>query len=86
MAVTTDVPRCPGCGASYALVGRVHRCPAVSFEGGAAVTHIPDAPDSVTHAVTHNAERQRQFRERHGEEYRRKNRERMRRMRHGLVL
>ena len=79
---------CPGCGAVLALVGRVHRCQVAGFEVGATVMHIPDAPDSVTHSpeplrtdVTHNAERQRRFRGRHGEEYRRKNRERMRRLR-----
>ena len=83
MAVTTDVLHCPGCGASIALVGRVHLCGGSLIRETFPELSVTHAPDTVTHTealrtdVTHNAGRQRRFRVQHGEEYRRQNRERI---------
>jgi len=75
---------CDRCGANLDLVGRAHRCVTHSPAVTHSVTHTA-AP--VTHTVTHrsapksNAERQAEYRRRHGDEWRKAHRERMARSR-----
>ena len=86
MAVTTDVPCCPACGASYALVGHVHRCsgglrdvaPVAMSPLPNEAPPLPNRPQALTNNATPNSLRQARWREKNRDRYNEYQRELMR--------